>query len=267
MKGIIGAISGDIIGSSYEFNPVKTKNFKLYPRSSKFTDDTVLTLAVAKWLCTDEDTQEESLVKIVKEICSQYPDSGYGGRFNHWLTTGKTQPYNSWGNGSAMRVSPVGWAGNNLRQIEELAEISAKITHNHIEGIKGAKATAGAIYLARTRKDKDLIKKYVEDNYNYDLERKLVDIRPTYEFNESCQETVPEAVLCFLESDSYEDTIRNAVSLGGDADTLAAIAGSIAGAYYEIPEEITDIALSKLDENLKKIYYEFVEKFEENNYE
>ncbi|RAP51097.1 MAG: hypothetical protein BZ136_00150 [Methanosphaera sp. rholeuAM74] len=264
---MIGAISGDIIGSSYEFNPVKTKHFELYPRSSKFTDDTVLTLAVAKWLCTDEDTNEESLVKIVKEICVKYPDSGYGRRFEQWLSTSNTQPYNSWGNGSAMRVSPVGWAKDTLSQTEELAEISAKITHNHIEGIKGAKATAGAVYLARTGSDKDLIKKYVEDNYGYDLERKLVDIRPEYKFNESCQETVPEAVICFLESNSYEDTIRNAISLGGDADTLAAIAGAIAAAYYEVPDQITDMALSKLDENLKNIYNEFVGKYEEKKYE
>ena len=256
MKGIIGAICGDIVGSKYERNAINTKDFPLFDESSKFTDDTIMTLAVASWLIIDKDSQDV-LIEELQFFGNKYPWGGYGGNFNQWLAAENPQPYGSWGNGSAMRVSPVAWAGNTLNEVQDLAKKSAVVTHNHPEGIKGALATADAIFLARTGCDKSEIKNHVETNYGYDLSRKLDDIRPVYTFDVSCQGSVPESIICFLEADDYEDTIRNAVSLGGDADTQAAIAGSIASAFYDVPFEIADAAMDYLDEMLLEVLTEF----------
>ena len=187
MKGIIGAIAGDIIGSRYEFNPIKTKEFSLFNKKSKFTDDTIMTLAVAKWLIEDKDSKEE-LVKQLQNFGRRYPKGGYGRMFNNWLRTENPEPYNSWGNGSAMRVSPVAWVGDSLEEVQKLARISAEVTHNHPEGIKGALATADAIYLARLGSSKEEIRDHIEIRYDYDLSRTVDDIRPYYKFDVSCAE-------------------------------------------------------------------------------
>lgn len=257
MRGIVGAICGDIIGSSREFNPIKSKNFELIQDNSRFTDDSVLTLSVASWILKDQSFSKKVLIDEIKSTCSKYNKVGYGHRFRNWIFSDETEAYNSWGNGSAMRVSPVAWAGNSLKEVETLAKISAEVTHNHPEGIKGAIAVAASIYLARTGKDKCFIKEYVEKNFKYNLSRKLDDIRPGYSFEVSCQKSVPESIICFLESHDYEDTIRNAISLGGDADTQAAISGSIASAFYDVPESIVNGCLNKLDDNLLGILKEF----------
>lgn len=259
MKGIIGAICGDIIGSVYEFNPIKTKDFDLIDKNVKFTDDTVMTLAVANWLLVDPNLTKRSLVNQMQNIGREYSKIGYGRGFNKWLSSDNPRAYNSWGNGSAMRVSSVAWYMNSLDNVMDLAEISASVTHNHPEGIKGAVSTAGCIYLARTGSSKDEIREFVVDNFDYNLDRNIDDIRVDYEFEVSCQKSVPEAILCFLEADSYEDTVRNAISLGGDADTQAAISGSIASAYYDVPDSIFRPCMTKLDTNLFRILREFNE--------
>lgn len=264
MKGIIGAICGDIIGSTREFHPIKTKNFELIPKYSSFTDDTVLTLAVASWLIMDKNRSTNVLINEIKSLCNSYPRAGYGGRFRKWIKSDDTKAYKSWGNGSAMRVSPVAWVADSLEETQRLAKVSAMVTHNHREGIKGAEATASSIYLARTGRSKKYIKRYVEKHYHYDLSRKLEDIRPAYRFEVSCQKSVPESIISFLESDSYEDTLRNAISLGGDADTQAAISGSIASAYYNVPNNICSRCINKLDSNLLNILNNFNKMFNEN---
>jgi ADP-ribosylglycohydrolase len=210
-----------------------------------------MTLAIAEGLMYGGSA--DAFIQAMKKHGRMYPDAGYGGRFGSWLLSEDIHPYNSWGNGSAMRVSPVAWVFNTLSEVEQYAEDSAAVTHNHPEGIKGAKATAAAIFLAREGKSKDEIKAYIENKYGYDLSRTLDEIRPNYSFNESCQETVPEAIIAFLESVDYEDAIRNAISLGGDSDTLATITGSIAEAAYDIPKEISEHAVSILDERLSKL--------------
>ncbi|MCL1849388.1 MAG: ADP-ribosylglycohydrolase family protein [Clostridiales bacterium] len=230
---MLGAIIGDIVGSVYEWNNIKTKDFPLFSEKCFFTDDTVMTIAVADALLNGGSADD--FIDSMKKYGKLFPKAGYGGGFRKWLSTGSREPYNSWGNGSAMRVSPCAWFAESLEEAETLAERSAAVTHNHPEGIKGARATAAAIYLARIDTAKDMIKAYVETNYGYDLSRTLDEIRPNYSFNETCQETVPEAIIAFLESNSFEDAIRNAISLGGDSDTLAAITGSIAEAAYGIP--------------------------------
>lgn len=224
---MIGALAGDIIGSVYEAHPIKTKEFILFHPYSRFTDDSVLTIAVAQAILTDGDYR-----RWVREIGRRHPNAGYGGTFIRWLLSSDSEPYNSWGNGSAMRVSPVGWAFDNIDTVLHEAARSAEISHNHSEGIKGAQATALAVFLARTTRDKPLIKKEVAARFGYDLNRTINDIRPAYTFDISCQGTVPEAVIAFLEADNYEDAVRNAISLGGDSDTLACITGAIAEAYY-----------------------------------
>ena len=243
---MIGAIIGDIIGSIYEWRNIKTKDFQLFGKGCRFTDDSVMTIAVAEALMNGGTP--EDYVKAMKRLGKIYPNAGYGGHFRKWLFTDDSEPYNSWGNGSAMRVSPVGWRFDSLEETEKAAEISAAVTHNHPEGIKGAQATASAIFLARTGKSKNEIKVYIENKYGYDLTRTLDDIRPAYKFDVSCMGTVPEAIIAFLESADFEDAIRSAVSLGGDSDTLTAITGSIAEAAYGVPETIRDKALSLLDE-------------------
>ena len=246
MKGIIGAIAGDVIGSAYEFNPTRDYNFELFTSNSTFTDDTVLTMANALWLLEDEQHTPDKLANIMLNMCREYPNRGYGGRFAHWIHDGTLQPYNSFGNGSAMRVSPVGYYASTLDEALALAQISAEVTHSHPEGIKGAQATAAAIFLARQGKEKREIREYVEKTFGYNLSLTLDEIRPTFRFDETCQHTVPEAITCYLEGKNYEDVIRLAVSLAGDADTLAAIAGSISSAVQDVPNEIAQTVISRL---------------------
>lgn len=250
MKGIIGAIAGDVIGSAYEFNPTREYNFELFTPDSTFTDDTVLTMTNAQWLLEDEQHTHEKLVRIMLDWCWKYPDRGYGGRFARWIHDTDPQPYNSFGNGSAMRVSPVGYYAKTLDEALELAKISAEVTHNHPEGIKGAQATAAAIFLARQGWSKQDIRYYVEKTFNYDLSRTLEEIRPTFTFDETCQRTVPEAITCFMEGKDYEDVVRLSVALAGDADTIAAIAGSISSAVDEVPNEISQPVIALLNEEL-----------------
>jgi ADP-ribosylglycohydrolase len=235
---MIGAIAGDIIGSVYEFHPIKTKDFPLFDARCRFTDDSVLTIAVA-----DAILENGSYLESIHDWGKRYPDAGYGGNFFSWLFHGPQEPYNSWGNGSAMRVCPVGFAFDTMDDVLAQAAASAMISHDHPEGIRDAQATALAVFLARTTQDKTAIKKEISALFGYDLDRTVDDIRRYYSFDVSCQGTVPEAVIAFLESDSYEDAIRNAISLGGDSDTLACITGGIAEAFYGgIPEEIQNAA-------------------------
>lgn len=230
-----GAIAGDIIGSVYEFDNIKTTHFPLFTNESDYTDDTIMTVAVADWLLNGGD-----LAKIMQLYGRRYPNptGGYGGRFSGWLRAKDPQPYNSWGNGSAMRVSAVGWLFDSLEKTLEVAEVTAAVTHNHAEGIKGAQATAAAIYLARMGKSKFEIKQYIKSTFSYNLDRTCDEIRPNYRFDESCQGTVPEAIIAFLDSTDFENAIRLAVSLGGDSDTLACITGGIAEAFYGVPQDI-----------------------------
>jgi ADP-ribosylglycohydrolase len=224
---MLGAIAGDIIGSVFEFNNVKTTDFNLFNPGSTYTDDTVLTVAVADCIINGKD-----YAATFKEYGRRYPDAGYGGSFLRWLFSESTAPYNSYGNGSAMRVSPVGFAFQTLGDVLAEAERSAAATHNHPEGIKGARAAAAAIFLARQGRPKPEIKQYLQDQFAYDLDRTLDQIRPHYRFDETCQGSVPQAVIAFLESADYEDAVRKAISLGGDSDTIACITGGIAQAYY-----------------------------------
>ena len=248
MKGIIGAIAGDVIGSAYEFNPTRDYTFDLFTPDSTFTDDTVLTMANALWLLEDEQHTPEKLVNIMLDQCRRYVNRGYGGRFAQWITDNDPQPYNSFGNGSAMRVSPVGYYAKTLDEALALAKISAEVTHNHPEGVKGAQATAAAIFMARQGENKWEIRDYVEKTFGYNLSRTLEEIRPTFRFDETCQHTVPEAIICYLEGKDYEDVVRLAVTLAGDADTLAAIAGSIVAATKDVSTEITQRVISLLSE-------------------
>ena len=257
MKGIIGAIAGDVIGSAYEFNPTRDHDFDLFTPKSTFTDDTVLTMANALWLLEDPRHTHEKLVNIMLDFCWKYPDRGYGGRFARWIHDDDPQPYNSFGNGSAMRVSPVGYYAKTLDEALELAQISAEVTHNHPEGIKGAQATAAAIFLARQGKTKREIREYAMKTFGYDLSRTLEEIRPTFTFDETCQRTVPEAITCFMEGKDYEDVVRLSVALAGDADTIAAIAGSISSAVDEVPNEITQPVIERLSEDLCTILLRF----------
>ena len=242
---MLGAIIGDIVGSIYQFNGIKTKDFPLFSKRCCFTDDTVMTIAVAEGLMNGGTPDDYT--KAMKRLGRMYPNVDYGSRFFQWLFMDDSSPYNSWGNGSAMRVSPTGWYFDTLEKTENAAEVGAAVTHNHPEGIKGAQATAAAIFLARNSKSKEEIKSYIENKFCYDLSRTLDEIRPTYSFDVSCMGTVPEAIIAFLESGDFEDAIRNAISLGGDSDTLAAITGSIAEAAYGVPRAIKVKAISRLD--------------------
>jgi ADP-ribosylglycohydrolase len=224
---LLGAVAGDVIGSVYEFAHQQEYDFPLFTARSRITDDSVLTLAIA-----DAILSGRRYLECVREYGLTYPGHGYGGFFSHWLHADNPQPYGSYGNGSAMRVSAVGWAFDTLKEVLLEAKRSAEITHNHPEGIKGAQAVAAAIFLARKRHDKATIKKEASERFGYDLSASLDEIRLTYHFDETCQGTVPPAITAFLESDSFEDAIRKAISLGGDADTLGAITGSIAEAFY-----------------------------------
>ena len=258
-----GAILGDIIGSPYEFDRgSKTKDFPLFCKFSEFTDDTVMTIAVADAFLPvqpgmDDDTIRQRVVAKMQKYGRLYPHAGYGGRFRHWLRDRYPQPYNSWGNGSAMRVSSVGWLYNDLETVRRMARLSAEVTHNHPEGIKGAEAVASAIFLARTGSTKAEIKAYIQENFHYCLNRTCDEIRPDYYHVESCQETVPEAITAFLEGQSFEDVIRTAVSLGGDCDTLTCIAGSMAEAFYGVPEELKAECRKRLPEDLLAVLQQF----------
>jgi ADP-ribosylglycohydrolase len=254
---MIGAIAGDIIGSVHEFGRTKTKDFPLFTPDCAFTDDSVLTVAVAQAILTDGDYR-----KAVLELGRRYPDAGYGGFFRGWLRSPDPKPYNSFGNGSAMSVSPVGFAFGTEDDVLREASRSAEITHNHPEGVKGAQATALAVFLARMEKDKGLIRSEIASRFRYDLGRTVDGIRPGYGFDETCQGTVPEAIIAFLDSTSYEDAIRNAISLGGDADTLACITGGIAEAFYgPVPFEIRRKVKEILTPELGKITEDFCARF------
>jgi ADP-ribosylglycohydrolase len=254
---MIGAIAGDIIGSVYEFNNKKTEDFPLFSPRSAFTDDTVLTIAVADSILTGKP-----YTAAFKEWGRLYPRAGYGGMFRGWLLSDHSEPYNSFGNGSAMRASPVGFALDSLDRVLEEAKKSAEATHNHPEGIKGAQAVAAAIFLARTGKGKDDIKACIEFTFGYDLGRTLAEIRPNYGFDETCQGSVPEAIISFLESSNYEDAVRKAISIGGDSDTIACITGGIAEAFYKVvPADIVKRARALLDARLLNVLDAFIAKF------
>ena len=270
---MLGAIIGDVVGSVYEWNNIKTKDFPFFREDCFFTDDTVMTCAVAEAIMNGG--QKDDFIDAMKKYGRMYPNADYGTRFNRWLVTDNREPYNSFGNGSAMRVSPCAWVMDATTEelpfeVKRLAQLSSEVTHNHPEGIKGAMATADAIFMCRyffgghagdngqsnsdnPEEIKRCIKEHLEKEYGYDLSKTLDEIRPTYRFNETCQDTVPQAIIAFLESTDFEDAIRNAISLGGDSDTLAAITGSIAEAAYGIPEWITDKVYTYLDEPLKDV--------------
>ncbi|MBO4902110.1 MAG: ADP-ribosylglycohydrolase family protein [Lachnospiraceae bacterium] len=261
---MIGAILGDIIGSRFEFDRGdKTKEFELFTEECSFTDDTVMTVAVGKALMdagkdADTDEIEEAVQESMQTFGHGYPFAGYGARFIGWLAAGdEAKPYNSFGNGSAMRVSAAGLLYDSIERTREVARATANVSHNHPEGLKGAEATAAVMFLARTGVSKDEIRAYVSREFQYDLSRTLDEIRPGYHHVEDCQHTVPEAITAFLEGESYEDVIRNAVSLGGDTDTLAAIAGAMAEALYGVPEELKE----KLEDYLPADLMDIVEEF------
>lgn len=256
---MIGAIAGDIIGSVYEHNPIKTKDFDLFDPLCRFTDDSVLTVAVA-----DSILRGHPYAESMREIGRRYPNAGYGGSFNQWLHSDDPRPYESWGNGSAMRVSPVGFAFATEDEVTFQAKKTAEISHNHPEGIKGAQATALAVFLALKSYDKEEIRSQISQRFGYDLDRMVDDIRPAYTFDISCQGTVPEAIISFLDSRSYEDAIRNAVSLGGDSDTLACITGGIAEAFYGavppyVHAKVKDLLTPDLWEITEDFYARFIQ--------
>jgi ADP-ribosylglycohydrolase len=250
---MIGAIAGDVIGSIFEHCAIKSTQFPLFSPYSRFTDDTVLTVAIA-----DSILRKTDYATSLKTFGQKYPNAGYGGSFFRWIYAADSKPYNSWGNGSAMRVSPVGFAFGSIEDVLEEAKKSAKVTHNHPEGIKGAQATALAVFLGRSFKSKTIIKQEISSRFSYNLDRTIEEIRPHYGFDVSCQGSVPEAIIAFLEAKNFEDAIRNAISLGGDSDTIACIAGGIAQSYYQkIPSEIVSNVRKRLPEEFLFIMDEF----------
>jgi ADP-ribosylglycohydrolase len=254
---MIGAIAGDIIGSVYEADNIKTVDFPLFGPGSRFTDDTVLTVAVA-----DSILHGDEYTAKLKEYYWHYPHAGYGWYFHLWASSDSSEPYNSWGNGSAMRVSPVGFAFNTIDEVLAEAKRSAEVTHNHVEGIKGAQATAAAVFLARSGETKEKIRGYIEKTFGYDLSEPLDSIREWYAFDVSCQGSVPQAIVAFLESEHYEDAVRKAISIGGDSDTIACIAGGIAQAFYQgVPGFIASRVRAILDDRLNRIVTEFAERY------
>ncbi len=254
---MIGAIAGDIIGSVYEWNNIKTKDFPLFAHNAHFTDDTVLTVALADSILTGTPYAEN-----LRRYHDWYPWAGYGGSFRRWANDLDAGPYDSWGNGAAMRISPVGYAFDDLETVLEKAREFTEVTHNHPEGIKGGQATAAAIFLARTGKTKDQTKEFVEQSFQYDLSRHVDEIRPTYTFDVSSQGTVPQAIRAFYDSTDFEDAMRTAVSLGGDCDTLTCITGGIAQAFYSgVPEHIQGRVYEILDERLREIARRFMDRY------
>ncbi len=259
---MLGAIIGDIVGSPYEFGSHKRKDFPLFQPQCRPTDDSVLTVAVG-CACVQADLQDEGDFKTVladymRRIGMLYLNAGYGERFYRWMIMEERDPYGGNTNGSAMRVSPVAWAADSLEMAQRLAKWSAEITHDHPEGIRGAQAVASAVYLARTGADQAQIRDYIVQNY-YDLDFTLDEIRPTYCHDMSCQGSVPQAIMCFLEAESFEDAVRNAISLGGDGDTQAAMAGAIAEAYFGIPEELQEQAMEYMDETLLDYFDQYAQ--------
>ncbi|MCR5012996.1 MAG: ADP-ribosylglycohydrolase family protein [Lachnospiraceae bacterium] len=258
-----GAILGDMIGAPYEFDRGdKTKDFEMFNDKVKFTDDSVMTVAVAEALLNipedaEDDTVKEAVIKSMQKWGDRYPWSGYGQRFFRWLWSKNPQPYGSWGNGSAMRVSSVGWLFDSLEETRRIARLTAEVTHNHTEGIKGAESVAAAIYMLRNGKSREEVKKYVTDEFGYDLSRTCDEIRPTYHHIESCQETVPEAFTAFFEGTDFEDCIRTAVSLGGDCDTLTCITGGMAEAFFGVPDEFKNECNKRISDD----FTEVIEKF------
>ena len=268
---MLGAIIGDIVGSIYEFDNIKTKDFELFDRECFFTDDTVMSVAVAEALLDTQPDDREDVIKnklaaAMKKWGREYPHAGYGGHFAGWLRTDDTQPYNSYGNGSAMRVSAAGWLYDDMFTTRYMARLTSAVTHNHIEGIKGAEAAAAAIFLARNGASKQEIREYVEKEFSYNLDFTCDEIRPTYYFNETCMNTVPQAIVAFLDGESFEDVIRTGVSIGGDTDTLCAIAGSVAEAYYGIPENISETAKSFLTYDLLEVVEKFYNMLQKSQY-
>jgi ADP-ribosylglycohydrolase len=254
---MFGASIGDIVGSVYEKREVKSTNFELFTKFSRFTDDTVMTIATADCILQDGDYTE-----FYQKYGQKYPKKGYGGTFQNWIFAENPQPYNSWGNGSAMRVSPVAYIFDDINDVLDEAKKSAEVTHNHPEGIKGAQAIAAAIFLANNDIDKAGIKDYVQKKFDYDLNRKIDDIRKTYKFDVSCQGSVPESIIAFFESTDFESAIRLAISLGGDADTLAAMAGAIAEAFYkEIPPFMLKECKNRLPNEFLKVIDDFYDKY------
>jgi ADP-ribosylglycohydrolase len=254
---MIGAIAGDVIGSMYEALGEKRYDFPLFPNGARFTDDTVLTVAVAKAVLGNGDYREHII-----EFGRRYPLVGYGPGFERWLSAPENGPYNSWGNGSAMRASPIGFSGVSEAFVLAEAKRCAEVTHNHPEGVKGAQAAALCVYMARTGAGKEDIRKEVESRFGYDLQRTVREIRPGYSWDVSCQKSVPESIICFLDSNGYEDTIRNVVSLGGDADTMSCIAGGIAQAYWKtVPVEIVAEVRQRLPGEFLDIVDRFAERF------
>ncbi len=259
---MLGAILGDIIGSPYEFSSGKTKDFPLFTNGNRLTDDSLMTIAVG-CACVnaslyDEDDFKEKVAYYMRLIGTQYRDAGYGGKFYKWLIDDSLGPYKSYGNGSGMRVSPVAYAADTLEDVEKLAKWSAEVTHNSMDGVRGAQAIASAVFLARTGKSKKEIREYISKSF-YNLDFTLDYVRPFYSFDVTCLGSVPHAITCFLESNSFEDAIRNAVSLGGDGDTICAMAGAIAEAYYGIPKELQEKAFEYMDETVQEYYYEYAD--------
>jgi len=254
---MLGAIAGDIIGSVYEFNNIKTTDFELITARSDFTDDSVLTIATADCILGGGNYSD-----YYRKYYKKYPGRGYGGMFHVWGSSYNAGPYNSFGNGSAMRVSPVGFAFETIEEVLKEAEASAAVTHNHPEGIKGAQAVAGCIYLSRKGSSKKEIKDYISGSFDYKLDNTIKNIRKNYEFDVTCQGSVPQAIIAFLESDSFEDAVRKAVSLGGDSDTIACITGGIAEAFYGgIPKDIEAKVLAKLDGNMVALINRYYSKY------
>lgn len=246
---MIGAIVGDIVGSIYEFNNIKTKDFPLFSEESTFTDDTVCTVAVAEAILDGSD-----VVASLRKWCLKYPTMSYGNAFRRWLLSDNPKPYNSWGNGAAMRVSPCAFLVTSMEYARQLAVQMTEVTHNHPEGIKGALATTDVIWqLAQGPMNEIQVRAHVATTYGYDMDRSVDSIRPTYVFNESCQETVPEAIICALEGMDFEDVIRNAISIGGDSDTVGAIAGAIAEARFDVPDDICQEVLKRLPDDLRQV--------------
>lgn len=260
---MLGAIIGDIVGSRFEWNNNRNKNFELFTKECFATDDSIMTLAISKAILIskpDYSDLSKNSIECMQNIGRNYPNCGYGCSFYDWIFTNNPKPYNSFGNGAAMRVSSVGFVANSIEKVKELSRKVTEISHNHPEGIKGAEATSIAIYMARTGSNIEEIRDYIDKNY-YTMNFTIDEIRNTYKFNETCQETVPQALQCFFESTSFEDAIRNAISIGGDSDTVAAICGGIAEAYYGIPENIRNKAMKFLDKRLMELLISFENKY------
>ena len=261
---MLGAIIGDIAGSRYERFNIKAKDFPFFSLWDRMTDDSILTLAIARALLVCREDRSDlgrQAVTQMQRLGQMFPDCGFGGHFHSWIFEKDPEPYGSWGNGAAMRISPCGWAGNSLEEVKKLSEAVTQVSHNHPEGIKGAEAAACAVFLARTGSSREEIRTYIQEDY-YDLSFTLDEIRDSYRFDVSCQGSVPQAIEAFLESTDFEDTIRNAMSIGGDSDTIAAIAGGIGEAFYGIPAQLRREALTYFEsQELLDILTDFEQKY------